>query len=517
MRPILRGLGITLTTAMSLLGLGVAQASASTATPSSTVSLKVAGISRTGATVVVDASVVSLSGHLQLTSGPPIQVTPGTYVIAADVLTPASGASPATQAMVARRVKITSNRTIRLDSRGAKLLDVWLNGKNLGQPTWAAACIEGGAGLIYPDPNSGQLYIKPSTASGVGLEWATASGRPPVIYDLAGGTKKGLPSRPVFKLRTSELAKTVIQAKSGTLPDDEGTLSSTVTVHSCGLPGDQQGLKLPFRITDYRSPAFWQTEVDTHHGLHTCSMTWINNKAVAGRKATISFANAVHGPGDSVPVLIGKKLYFNPNSQFADPAAQQGYEYCFRTTVSLASGGHTLTTQHFVGQQGLRNFSVRVHVGRRYVMKISAQQTAPGAAAVPAGLLSPRVTMTWRFKVTSSGTARAVPVNVAALLPEGLNLRNDARPGRTTKIKASFIQTGVLSVSMPRAPVRSLIAQASYNDGRTWRQVAAARHKGYWLLTVHDPKSGYVTLRTTTVNSRGVTSVQTIYRAYGIS
>jgi hypothetical protein len=119
--------------------------------------------------------------------------------------------------------------------------------------------------------------------------------------------------------------------------------------------------------------------------------------------------------------------------------------------------------------------------------------------------------------VTSSGTARAVPVNVAALLPEGLNLHNDARPGRTTKIEARFIQTGVLSASLPRAPVRSFTAQASYNDGRTWRPVAAVPHKGYWLLTVHNPKSGYVTLRTTTVNSRGVASVQTIYRAYGIS
>ena len=43
-----------------------------------------------------------------------------------------------------------------------------------------------------------------------------------------------------------------------------------------------------------------------------------------------------------------------------------------------------------------------------------------------------------------------------------------------------------------------------------------SKHKGFWTFAVHNPSSGFVTLRTTTVNIHGNSSVETIYRAYGI-
>jgi len=45
----------------------------------------------------------------------------------------------------------------------------------------------------------------------------------------------------------------------------------------------------------------------------------------------------------------------------------------------------------------------------------------------------------------------------------------------------------------------------------------AVRHKGFWLLAVRNPKSGFVALRATVISSSTGTSIETIYRAYGIS
>ena len=67
-----------------------------------------------------------------------------------------------------------------------------------------------------------------------------------------------------------------------------------------------------------------------------------------------------------------------------------------------------------------------------------------------------------------------------------------------------------------RSAAKKFSVQASFNDGKTWHAVNVVRHRGYWTIRVRNPKSGYVSIRSTTVNSAGDSSVQTIYRAYRI-
>ena len=83
-------------------------------------------------------------------------------------------------------------------------------------------------------------------------------------------------------------------------------------------------------------------------------------------------------------------------------------------------------------------------------------------------------------------------------------------------MRAFFTQDSYTLAPKPEVPVRSFTAQASFNDGKTWHGVAVVRHKGFWTFAVPNPSSGFVTLRTMTVNIHGNSSVETIYRAYGI-
>jgi hypothetical protein len=477
------------------------------------VAINIVGISRAGTQVAVQSMVVPLAGNALPSSGPKYRVRPGTYFIGASVPTYSSG-TLVSQTIVERRVRVTRSATIRLDARGGKLVSVWLNGRDLGSPGTAGGCIRGGAGVVYPNPPAPQLYVQPVRAKGLGFDWAVDTAGPSgSYYDLAGGTNNALPSSPVYRVRSSRLAKVVMQVKAGAVPDQTASVSTSATLpDNCSLPGLQIPAQIPVSVVDYRTPGFWETEVATRHnaGLTTCSDTWAYGTYAARRSYLVSFENAAHGPSTAVPYVAGPSLDFDPDYEFVDPLTT-GYEYCNVTTVRLSSGGHLLKKERFTSLVA-RGLSARVRAGRWYTLNVSAAQTAPHEA-MPAGLLSPETTLTWRFKAGHG----PVPVAVLAFLPLGLNIDNLARPASLTYVRAWPTQSNYQFAPGPASSARSFVAEVSSNDGKTWRKVRAVRHKGFWLLAVRNPKSGFVALRATVISSSGDTSTQTIYRAYGIS
>jgi hypothetical protein len=507
----LRALGFATAAVLGLSGLTAASAQAA----SKKVTVTVVGIDRNGSQVSVQSSVVPLRGNAEPSVGPKYSLVPGTYFVGASVPTMANG-NPASDTIVIRRVKVAASETIRLDARGGKLVSVWLNGKDLGSPGIAGGCIRGGFGVVYPESGGPQLYVKPVRASGVGFDWAASVPGPGTSsYDLAGGSNTGLPSSPVYRVKSSQLSTTVIETKSGPVPDSAATWSTSSTdSDGCSLPGATRSAKLPFRVTDYRTPGKWGTEVDTNSGQfsYACSMTWANQRYLAGRRYTVVFDSAVHGPSEAVPVVTGKLLSFNPSPgyQFEDPV-QHGHEYCNSVTVSLSRAGHTVKTRRFTGYAGpVQAFSAGVHPGW-YVLRVSSRQAQPHRAN-PATLLSPRTSLTWRFKIGSG----PVPVTVLSFLPRGLNIDNAAPPHSLTTVRTWSTQNNYVFPPGPRSEARRFTVGVSYNDGKTWHEVRVVRHKGYLTFAVRNPGSGYVSLRATTVNKLGDTSVQTIYRAYRI-
>src|SRR5215472_1341767 len=237
--PMLRMRRAQKATAVAVLTLAAAAlgpaGSANALASAKTVTIKVVGISRTGETVAVASSVAPLHGNAIPGNGSTYRLRPGTYFISGDVPTPTSNKNVVDQTIVVRQVDVRNSGTIKLDSRGGKLVSVWLNGKELspdvGGSLAARACVANSAGGIDAYLN-GPIYVKPTRIKGLSLIWAWTSGTDTgPRYDLTGETKNNLPAHPAFRLRTSQLVKTVVQVKAGTVAGTTGNLSTASSVN----------------------------------------------------------------------------------------------------------------------------------------------------------------------------------------------------------------------------------------------------------------------------------------------
>lgn len=128
-----------------------------------------------------------------------------------------------------------------------------------------------------------------------------------------------------------------------------------------------------------------------------------------------------------------------------------------------------------------------------------------------------RITLAWHVHVPPFALGlRALPVSLARFEPAGLSGSNEAAPGHKTVIRMYIDRTGIDGLAPHRYALRTIRVQASFNDGGTWQQLPVTRVRGHWVVTVADPSAGFVSLRSTVTDVRGNSTVETIYRAYGI-
>ncbi len=109
------------------------------------------------------------------------------------------------------------------------------------------------------------------------------------------------------------------------------------------------------------------------------------------------------------------------------------------------------------------------------------------------------------------------PVTETVYRPAGLNMDNQAPAGGHTALRITVNRAGDEFSPAPRYRLRTVEVQMSVNGGATWRTLTLTHRGSYWLATVPDPASGYVSLRSVVTDVRGDSSVQTIYRAFAIA
>ena len=109
------------------------------------------------------------------------------------------------------------------------------------------------------------------------------------------------------------------------------------------------------------------------------------------------------------------------------------------------------------------------------------------------------------------------PVTETVYRPAGLNLLNLAAAGGHTTLRISVDRAGTEFSPARRYRLRTVRVQMSVNGGATWRTLTLTRRGGYWLGTVPDPASGYVSLRSVVTDVHGDSSVQTVYRAFAVA
>lgn len=124
--------------------------------------------------------------------------------------------------------------------------------------------------------------------------------------------------------------------------------------------------------------------------------------------------------------------------------------------------------------------------------------------------LSTEISSRWTFKSrrTADGVETALPLLNVRYTPT-LDDRNRAPGG-----KFGIPVTVEPAFRAPARPIVSLTVSASFDDGKTWRQLPVRRTGAGWMAMVDQPSSGFVALRASAVDAVGNKVDQTIHRAY---
>jgi hypothetical protein len=476
------------------------------------VTMKIVGIDRSGQRVSVDAFVISTIGTLYLIGGHQVRLPPGTYDVAAVVSAP-DGTGSAT--LVSRAVKMTANRTVTLNGRHGALLKVSLNVPGAEQNRQGVAlCFastgEFLAGAFADGP--GKIYVTPVRSKDLRFAYqSTWIGRPGTRYDLAGSFSGGIPAHPTYRVRASRLAKDQLSLRGGTnATDPVDTIIEPALPGGCE-PDDLLTPGVPARITDYRTAGKWTTGVD--FGQSAWSRT---ARYRAGHSYAETFGSAAEGPGDGFPGINGDHFIYSSIDLFYDPV-RSGFDCAGKADVTLSTAGRIVKRKKLT-ECSQAGFSARARTKGWYTLKVSGTRWNPHGP-VPAGILSSKVSLAWRFHITprpENGSQQAFPVTVTRFVPRGLNLSNDAQPGAVTRAGFRIVRGGGQPTPTPRYALRTVRVQASSNGGRSWHPVKIRRDGSQWIAQVQDPASGSVSLRSTVTDVRGDSTIETIYRAYGI-
>ncbi|MGW3807779.1 S8 family peptidase [Micromonospora sp. NPDC005113] len=266
---------------------------------------------------------------------------------------------------------------------------------------------------------------------------------------------------------------------------------------------------VPSTITEYYTQdktAVWQS-TSGQQGYTYYESPWTSFKP--GRTYNVKWANGVVGP-----------VFPEPNF---------GQQHATRYWGDTIGGPGPLHGDG-AGHMGFRHVgggSVQVDLYRNGV-KIGDANQAPWAWEVPAEkgdyrlaatfrsdpafTLSTVVDAEWTFKSAHVGDGDLVKLPMTAIryTPE-LDIDNRAPAGRLFAIPVSLDR----QVGAAPGRTRTLTVEASFDDGKTWRQLPVQRSGEKAVAWVHNPTgSGFVSLRSAATDTGGNTVKQTVIRAY---
>jgi len=519
---------ITLAGAAALFGgllAGGPAISAANATAASRVTVHIKGINRDGK--VVAAQGATLVGN----EGFPIPVTDSarvsrqTYLIGAQIPT-YSGQQVTSETLVVQRVRIRTGGTIVLNARHGKPLRVTLHGASAAeQNLTAAACLysPGGSDAL-PVSASGvpgaPVYVVPMKSARVAFSYLdnlqSASGVSYLLYGTANGR---IPAGPDYQQSVRRLARVDVTLKGGADP----TASAILTVQAgnlssiCGA-GTQFGGTIfgPFSAVEYRTAGEWTTSIQTEANPPAQQGDYLYeaHQYRAGRSYSDTFGSAVTGPSGDFPEIEGNIFNFSPQGMFNDPNPQlYGGAYAATNVITLRLRGHIVRKQTW-SSSCQTCFQPTLRKAGWYQLSVNSRRPNSN------DLLSPKVSLTWRFHVSPAAPAGnwvSFPVTETVYRPSGLTLLNQAPADGHTTLHISVDRAGDEFSRAPRYRLRTVEVQMSVNDGASWRTLKLTHRGSYWLATVPDPASGYVSLRSVVTDVHGDSTVQTIDRAFSIA
>jgi len=496
---------------------------ASTVVAAAADTLTVSILDRSGAAATATATAVNLASKrsYELMAGTRRAVPRGTYAITVAVYTPAENS----QTLGARVVTVKGNTATTIDARlGAPLTVSLTPGPPAGyrQLVQASICADGSPdssafGSVVATP----LYVIPEASKRFRLTYSSswADERTPTPRDayMVSGQSVAVPDRPAFTFTRSTLATLDVRARRGPGGAIRSQIWAGPDQGDCLRHVDSFGsIDAPGTLTTYLSPGRWNVEAE-ESTKQAAVGSWSKTRTLAsGRRYTQDFFTAVWGPA-GLPYVAHGDLLFGVDKMFRDPnfGIDYNYEQGQRVAITLQRGKKTVLRTTVTD----RSTAPQVQYFLRgeaawYTLTASAKRQLAGVH-YPAGMLSPAATAKFRFHADPRKSVMA-PLYVPRFLPAGLDLRNQARGGSTTKVTLRLDRPREEGAKLGTATVKKVTVEASFNGGRTWRPVAVRGKGKSWAATVRNPASGAVSLRATVIDGKGNSCEVTVLRAYAV-
>jgi hypothetical protein len=450
-------------------------------------------------------------------------LSPGTYNVAAWITT-GSGASE-TYTLADQVVKLTASKTVVLDARLGKRVRVSLDNRSAQAEVLEIAPIIGGQWAFNPtiiEPPVGRAYVVPMRNKLMTLYiytvWEktgnTLADPSPFRYDILTAFHGAIPSAPVIRTRTSQLARVNVTVRAID-PDQTATLGLSPLPRVGPLPLNATTTLggTPAHLVSYRTPGLqWQPLIDwsnattnaltlqdydpdqAAYGHRTYSEVW-------GAAVLAPQPNGVYAQVDDRELQAGLAGSAFPIGDALHPTDQGALA---TEAVRLHSGSKLL------GHTASGTINVKIpDVRRQYRLTLSA--TRPSGSA-----LSTSIGAVWKFMAKASSNNFSVPAQLFGMqiLPGSLNRHNQAAGGSLTQVSlrvySAFTGEQVL--------VPTVEAWASDNAGKTWAKVTVHRSGGHYVFSVRNAKAaGFTSLRLYVSDRHGNSEELTVVHAYAVS
>ncbi|MGI5146578.1 S8 family peptidase [Plantactinospora sp. CA-294935] len=460
-----------------------------------------------------------------------IRVARGSYQVDAVIWTPRGPAEPEHDSAFLVRPIVTVDRdtTVVLDARTAEPVRT-----TVPDPTARPALVEvsytrrhGGSsvfrgllGATFEVLSSRQIGPAPAAPDFVGAvasQWALPGpdgtfADSPYLYAVAEPFPGRFPTGYTRRYTAGEFA--TVQQEFGPAGPGRGGVRQTTPEYGHGngnlineMPLPRSGRRVEFYSTDQ---VRWRSEIligvpddtgliDPQLLLLQAPVTYRAGRVYRDRWNTGPYGVAFpepEAPGEWVTRQGDRILVDIPF--YGDGAGHAGFTVPDTTRTRLYRNGA------LVGENDTFDHSqFEVPAGRaEYRLELDLTQAVSD--------LTTQVTAEWTFRsghVDGDVPAR-LPVSAVRFTPT-LSAGNSAPAGRPFDIPVTVQR----QPGAPHADVRRLTVDASYDDGRTWHR--ATIRNGTARL-VHPNRPGYVSLRASTTDSAGNTTIQTLTHAYRI-
>jgi hypothetical protein len=498
-------------------GLGIAGLAAlpAGATAAAKVRVTITGVDSTGTKVGVLGSIYPVAGGTTLLEpGDAARIRPGTYWVGASVPTISQHVT-VRQTLVMRKVTIRRSGAVTLSATAGSPVRLTLTGATAtGTNDFLEACINGVfvSGAAAP---AGSLYAVPVSARSMQISYATTWQGTSASYAMAGRASGGIPAKLSRSVSPADMAKVNMVLYGG---DEVGYQSTSLQADGkgCVVPGlGLQESPAPGSAPLYLTPGRWTPMANS-----LAESLGRMHRYLAGHSYTDRFGSAVAGPEATFPGLAnpGRLSYLADGSLFADPVQGKALlcTVCAKFRFALRRGTRTIASTGWTEIGSGVPFQPALRTAGWYTLQVAGSRNS-GSGPTPAGLLSRDVSVRWHFFVSHPlSAARPLAASVTRYRPLGLNIDNQAVAGSTTKLAISVARARGGYLNGTGYNVKTIAVQASFDGGKTWHTLDLTRHGSGWLATVHDPSSGFVTLRSTVTDGRGDSTMQTIDKAYGI-